>query len=82
MFSQDLILLLLLSSMPLGAQQTTSPHNPCEEQPPSQRQMNDCAAFEYGQADARLNKVYEGFERNRKSTFDDERIPPKVALGS
>ena len=32
--------------------------NPCDEKPISQRQMDDCAAFRYKQADAHLNKVY------------------------
>jgi uncharacterized protein YecT (DUF1311 family) len=32
--------------------------NPCDEKPISQRQLDDCAAFEYKQADAHLNKVY------------------------
>ncbi len=52
--------LLLFPFLPclLVAQQPTPPQNPCEEKPISQRQMNDCAAFEYKEADAHLNKVY------------------------
>ena len=42
----------------VAAQRPASPQNPCEEKPISQRQMDDCAAFEYKQADAHLNKVY------------------------
>lgn len=42
----------------LVAQQLTPAQNPCEEKPISQRQMDDCAAFEYKQADTHLNKVY------------------------
>jgi uncharacterized protein YecT (DUF1311 family) len=55
---ESLLFFLVLYHLPLAAQQTTPQHNPCEERPISQRQMNDCAAFEYRQADARLNKVY------------------------
>jgi uncharacterized protein YecT (DUF1311 family) len=40
------------------AQQPATTHNPCEEKPISQRQMDECAAFEYKQADEHLNKVY------------------------
>ena len=40
------------------AQQAIPMQNPCEEKPTSQRQMDDCAAFKYKQADAHLNKVY------------------------
>jgi uncharacterized protein YecT (DUF1311 family) len=32
--------------------------NPCGEKPMSQLQMNECAALQYKQADADLNKVY------------------------
>jgi uncharacterized protein YecT (DUF1311 family) len=39
-------------------QQPAATQNPCEEKPTSQRQMDDCAAFEYTQADAHLNRVY------------------------
>jgi uncharacterized protein YecT (DUF1311 family) len=51
-------LLFLFLARLVAAQQTASPQNPCEEKPISQRQMDDCAAFEYKQADAHLNKVY------------------------
>lgn len=40
------------------AQQPVPTQNPCGEKPISQPQMDDCAAFEYKQADAHLNKVY------------------------
>jgi uncharacterized protein YecT (DUF1311 family) len=52
--------LLLFPFLPhLGvAQQATPTQNPCEERPISQRQIDDCAAFEYKQTDAHLNKVY------------------------
>jgi uncharacterized protein YecT (DUF1311 family) len=50
------MILLSLSAMPLLGQRAAPA--PCDEKPPSQRQMNDCAAFQYGQADAQLNKVY------------------------
>lgn len=52
--------LLLLPFLPhvVFAQQAAPAQNPCEEKPISQRQMDDCAAFEYKQADAHLNKVY------------------------
>jgi uncharacterized protein YecT (DUF1311 family) len=51
------LLFVLFSTAVLLAQQT-APGNPCDERLVSQRQMNDCAAFEYRQADAQLNKVY------------------------
>lgn len=51
--------LLFLFLLPLLAvQQATTPQNPCVEKPISQRQMDNCAAFEYKQADAHLNNVY------------------------
>ena|SRR5450631_368585 len=52
--------LLLFPFLPhlVVAQQAAPTQNPCEEKPISQRQMDDCAAFEYKQADAHLNKVY------------------------
>jgi uncharacterized protein YecT (DUF1311 family) len=53
-----LLFLLLLLPAVLAAQQASAPQNPCDERPTSQRQMNDCAAFEYRQADAHLNRVY------------------------
>lgn len=59
MFRQTLLFLLFLSPIPLAAQQTAPSPNPCDEQPPSQRQMDACAGFQYRQADARLNKVYQ-----------------------
>jgi uncharacterized protein YecT (DUF1311 family) len=53
-------LLLLFPFLPhlVVAQQAVPTQNPCEEKPISQRQMDDCAALEYKQADAHLNKVY------------------------
>ena len=53
----SLFLFLFFAEIAAG-QQTTSPKNTCVETPASQRQMNDCAAFEYQQADAQLNRVY------------------------
>jgi uncharacterized protein YecT (DUF1311 family) len=52
--------LLLFPFLPhlVVGQQAAPMQNPCEEKPISQRQMDDCAAFEYKEADARLNKVY------------------------
>jgi uncharacterized protein YecT (DUF1311 family) len=52
--------LLLFPFLPhlLVAQQAAPTENPCEEKPISQRQMDDCAAFEHKRADAHLNKVY------------------------
>ena len=50
------VICLFLSAIPLAGQQDTK--SPCDEKPPTQRQMNDCAAFQYRQADARLNNVY------------------------
>ncbi len=58
MLNRTLVLLLFLSSISLVDQPTGPSQNPCEEQPASQRQMNDCAAFEYRRADTRLNNVY------------------------
>jgi uncharacterized protein YecT (DUF1311 family) len=53
------LLPLVLFVFPLlAAQQPTSPQNPCEEKPTSQHQMDDCAAFEYKQADVHLDQVY------------------------
>ena len=53
-------ILLLFPFLPhlVFAQQPVPTQNPCDEKPISQRQMDDCAAFEYKQADAHLNKVY------------------------
>ncbi|HEV2470171.1 MAG TPA: lysozyme inhibitor LprI family protein [Candidatus Sulfotelmatobacter sp.] len=53
-------LVLLFPFLPrlVVAQQPVPNENPCDEKPISQRQMDDCAAFEYKQADAHLNKVY------------------------
>jgi uncharacterized protein YecT (DUF1311 family) len=53
-----LLFLLLFLAATLAAQQTKVPRNPCRQLEVSQRQMVDCAAFEYTQADTRLNKVY------------------------
>ena len=52
-----LLLFPFLVHLAVG-QQAAPTQNPCEEKPISQRQMDDCAAFEYKQADAHLNKVY------------------------
>ena len=52
-----LLLLPLLSR--LAVAQQAAKENPCEEKPISQRQMDDCAAFQYKQADAHLDKVYQ-----------------------
>ncbi|MGA8150791.1 MAG: lysozyme inhibitor LprI family protein [Terriglobales bacterium] len=52
-----LLLFPLLPHLVL-AQQLVPTQTPCEEKPIRQRQMDDCAAFEYKQADAHLNKVY------------------------
>ena len=54
-------LLLLFPFLPnlLAAQQAAPTQNLCEEKPISQRQMDDCAAFQYKEADAHLNKVYQ-----------------------
>jgi uncharacterized protein YecT (DUF1311 family) len=52
------LLLFPFLSCLLAAQQPTPTRNPCKEKPTTQRQMNDCAAFEYKQADEHLNKVY------------------------
>lgn len=40
------------------AQRPSPTQSPCEEKPISQRQMDDCAAFEYTQADSHLSNVY------------------------
>jgi len=54
-----LLLLLLFSPAVLALQhQISESQNPCEERPVSQRQINDCAAFQYRQTDAHLNTVY------------------------
>ncbi len=34
-------------------------HSPCDERQATQSQMNDCAAYEHKQVEARLNKVYQ-----------------------
>lgn len=52
-----LLLFPVLSHLVI-AQQAMPTENPCEEKPISQRQMDDCAAYESEQADAHLNKVY------------------------
>jgi uncharacterized protein YecT (DUF1311 family) len=53
-----MFLLLPTLSLALLVSKETKAQNPCEE-PPSQRQVNDCADYQYNQADARLNKVYQ-----------------------
>jgi len=58
MYLPILLLLFVFSPRLAAAQQAASPQNPCNEKPINQRQMDDCAAFEYKQADARLNSVY------------------------
>lgn len=55
---RTLPLLLIVLVVATPASQQTAVSNPCEPLPPSQPQMNDCAAYEYKQADGRLNKVY------------------------
>ena len=52
--------LLLFPFLPhfVVEQRSAPKQNPCEEKTTSQRQMDDCAAFEYKQADAHLNRVY------------------------
>src|SRR5215470_12806757 len=52
-----LLLFPFLSDL-VAAQQPWPTQNPCDEKPISRRQMEDCAAFEYKQADAHMNKVY------------------------
>jgi uncharacterized protein YecT (DUF1311 family) len=59
MLRQMLLLVWILSPFSLAAQHSAAASNPCEERPRSQRVLNECAAFEYKQADARLSKVYE-----------------------
>jgi|SRR5580658_1016933 uncharacterized protein YecT (DUF1311 family) len=53
------LLLFPFFPRPAVAQQAAPTKNPCEEKPISQRQMDDCAAFQYKDADAHLNKVYQ-----------------------
>lgn len=57
---KTVVFLLLFPLLPqlVVAQQAAPTQSPCEEKPISQSQMDDCAAFQYKQADARLNKVY------------------------
>jgi uncharacterized protein YecT (DUF1311 family) len=57
MLVKTLSLLLSVFCIPLIGQQAKPSENPCMG-PPSQLQMNECAAFKYRQADVRLNKVY------------------------
>ena len=57
MFSRTLLSLIFFLPFTLAAQQATPPHDACEAQP-SQRDMNDCAAKQYQEADARLNRVF------------------------
>jgi len=52
-----LLLFLFLPHL-VVAQQPVPTQNPCDEKAISQRQMDDCAAFEHKQADAHLNKVF------------------------
>lgn len=56
MTNKTFALSLLIFSTPALAQ-TQPVGNPCND-PPSQLQMNRCAAFEHRQADDHLNKVY------------------------
>ena len=55
-----MVFLLVFPFLPhlVVAQQRVQKQIPCDEKPINQRQMDDCAAFEYKQADAHLNKVY------------------------
>ncbi|MGA2695814.1 MAG: lysozyme inhibitor LprI family protein [Terriglobales bacterium] len=57
---KTVVLFLLFPFFPslVIAQQPAPTQSPCEEKPISQRQMDDCAAFEYTQADLHLNNVY------------------------
>lgn len=52
------LIALLLSCGVLCPQQVPTP-NPYNETPISQSQMNRCADFEFHQADAHLNNVYQ-----------------------
>ncbi len=52
------LLLFLLVPHLSGAQQTVPTQDPCEGKPISQRQLEDCAASLYKEADVHLNKVY------------------------
>jgi uncharacterized protein YecT (DUF1311 family) len=56
---KTVVFLLLFPLLPqlLVGQQAAPTQSPCEEKI-SQRQMDDCAAFEYKQADAHLNKIF------------------------
>lgn len=54
-----LFLLILSLAQMMAAQQPASPRNPCDEKPINQHQMDDCAAFEYKEADGHQNKVYQ-----------------------
>ena len=47
----------LLSCLAI-AWQASSAQSPCDEKPISQLQMDQCADYEYKEADAHLNKVY------------------------
>lgn len=53
-----LSLVVVLLAVVLPWQQATVPQNPCEGRLDTQSQMNECAGFEYQQADAHLNRVY------------------------
>jgi uncharacterized protein YecT (DUF1311 family) len=59
MKTMDFLLLFPLFPLLAVAQQAAPTQNPCEEKPISQRQMDDCAVFQYKEADAHLTKVYQ-----------------------
>jgi uncharacterized protein YecT (DUF1311 family) len=52
-----LVLLLFLPGISLVSQAAPG-QKPCKQKTPSQREMNDCAALEHRQAEARLNNIY------------------------
>jgi uncharacterized protein YecT (DUF1311 family) len=54
-----LLLLFPFFPHPAVAHQAAQTQNPCEEKPISQRQMDNCAAFQYKEAEAHLNKVHQ-----------------------
>ena len=58
------VILLVITPAIVTAQTAPQKTDPCHQQPVSQRQMNDCADFEYQQSDARLNKVYQSLIRH------------------
>lgn len=57
---KTVVFLLLFPFFPhlAVAQQPAPTQDPCEGKPISQRQMEDCAASLYKEADVHLNKVY------------------------